>query len=88
MNETWGSVSGLVAHVLGDLDFAEARGAEFICPRHWARLCLFVLRKPCLSIQWRDHAICLGTPGSHKSVAGSCVTQGQDRAQGQDRGGC
>jgi len=68
-----GVVSGLVAHVLGDLDFAEVWGAELICARHWAMLCPFVLGKPYLGVRWRDHAMRLGTPRNNKVIAGTCV---------------
>lgn len=82
VNETQGSVSGLVTHVLGDLDLAEVWGAELIYARHWVMLCPFVLGKPCLSTQQRDHAIHLGTPGSNEAVAGSCVgLQLRDRTE-------
>lgn len=67
------SVAGLVTHVLGDLDFSEVWGADSIYARHWAVLCGFVLGKPCLSTQQRDHAIHLETLGSNKAVAVFCL---------------
>lgn len=77
-------VSGLVTHGLGDLDFAEVWGPELV---HWAVLCPFVLREPCLSIQWKYHAIYLGTPGSNEAVACSCVAlQLRHRTEGVAEG--
>lgn len=65
----------------------EVWGAELIYAGHWAVLCPFVLGKPCLSIQWRDHAIYLGTPGSNEAVAGSSVVlQIRDRTEGVAEG--
>ena len=80
--ESQGAVSGLVTHVLGDLDFAEVWGTALIYARRRAMLCPFVLGKPCPSIQWRGHAIHVGTPGSNEAVGGSCVTlQLRDRTE-------
>lgn len=65
VNEISGIPSGLVTHSLGDLDFWKGVGT-WVSARHWAVLCPFVVRKPCLSIQWKYCAIYLGTPGTNE----------------------
>lgn len=82
VNEISGIASGLVTHGLGDLDFWRGVGTWV---RHWAVLCPFVVREPCLSIQWKHCAIYLGTPGSNEAC--SCAAlQLRHRTEGVAEG--
>lgn len=76
VNETQGSVSGLITHVRGDLDFSAVWMVEFICARHWVVLCTlseYPAEGPCHTF---------GTPGSNVTVAASCAgLQLRDRTE-------